>query len=57
MPVESELPGVEINVAIASQFISNVKLIKQHWFAKRAFKKEVDCQPEMAVFDYRSYLF
>ncbi|TLS37071.1 hypothetical protein [Pseudalkalibacillus caeni] len=29
LPAESELPGVEINAAIASQSISNMKLIKQ----------------------------
>ncbi|WP_171016635.1 hypothetical protein [Pseudalkalibacillus caeni] len=34
LPAKLELPGVEINAAIASQFFSNVKLIKQQKMRK-----------------------
>ncbi|TLS38329.1 hypothetical protein FCL54_05490 [Pseudalkalibacillus caeni] len=34
LPAESELPGVEINAAIASQFISTLQLQKQQSIRK-----------------------
>ncbi|WP_281281386.1 hypothetical protein [Pseudalkalibacillus caeni] len=38
MPAESELPGVKINAAIASQFIALVQ--KQQSFRKEPFLKK-----------------
>ncbi|TLS36385.1 hypothetical protein [Pseudalkalibacillus caeni] len=46
LPAESELPGVEINAVIASQFISTVKLIKQQSVRKELLKKQKKSEQE-----------